>query len=190
MQAEREGYDAVAVLGTLDIGFFEIRETVDIPSIFMTEVLLHAATLLAHKAAFLAMDRPFLERLHELTKLYGLYERLTPGGCLNLTIEELRAALKEPGPVIEKLEAEARKIAEQGADILICAPFLIPLLLIENGVTELGGIRVLNSLGVLIKMTEMMVDLHRMGINRGKTGLYAPLPKEELRRIRKAFEVE
>ena len=56
--------------------------------------------------------------------------------------------------------------------------------------TELGGIPVLDSLGVPIKVAEMMVDLHRIGINRNKMGLYAPMPKAELGNVRKAYGIE
>ncbi len=64
------------------------------------------------------------------------------------------------------------------------------MLCVEQGITELGGVRVLDSLGVLVKMTELMVDLQKMGINRNKMGAYSPLPREEIKSARKVFGVE
>ena len=190
VQAEREGYDAFAALCTLDMGYYEMREAVEIPVVFPIETALHVAALLAPKIGFLVMNPAFLEHLTERAKLYGFQDRITPGGCVNLTAADLHLGFKNPKPVIEQLTAEAKKIGEQGANILILAGNPLTLLLVEQGITELGGIRVLDSLGALVKVTELMVDLNKIGINRNKMGLYSPLPKGELGSLRELYGVE
>jgi len=190
IQAEREGYDAFVQTGALDLGFFEIREVVDIPVIFSVETALHVGTLLAPKVAFLVMNQIFLSRLNEKAKLYGFQERLTPGGWINLAPRDLQLAFKNPRPTVELLVEEAKRIGEQGANILICAGNPITMLLVDQGVTEIDGVRILDSLGVLVKVAEMMVDLHKMGITRSKMGLYSPLPKEEVESVRKLYGAE
>ena len=190
IQAQHEGYDAFAQTGTLDLGFFEVREAIDIPAVFPIETALHVSTLLAPKVAFLVMNPPFLNFLNEKAKSYGFEGHLTPGGYVNISPGELQASFKNPGSVIEALAAEAKKIGEQGANILICAGNPITMLLVEQGLTEIGGVRVLDSLGVLVKMAEMMVDLNKMGINRRNMGVYSPLPAKEIADVREIFGVE
>ena len=189
IQAEHEGYDAFVQTGTLDLGFLEIREVVDIPVVFPIEAALHVATLLAPKVAFLVMNRTFLNRLNEKAKSYGFQERLTPGGWVNLAPKDLQLAFKQPGPTIDLIVEEAKKIGEQGANILICAGNPISMLLVDQGVTEIDGVRIFDSFGALVKMAEMMVGLHKIGITRSKMGLYAPIPKEEVISVRKLYGI-
>ena len=115
---------------------------------------------------------------------------MAAGGSVELTPKDLSAAFKQPGPVISLLEEEAKKIARQGANVLITAGNPIAMLLVDMGITELGGIRVLDSQGTLVKMAELMVDLHKMGINRDKMGEYAPQPRDLLAMTRKLYGVE
>lgn len=188
--AEREGYDAFATLGMQDYGFLEVREAVGIPVIFPVENALHVASLIAPKIAFLTYSRVLLPRLNEKAKAYGYHDRLTAGGWVDLTPRDLANAFNKPEPVIGVLEAEAKKIAAQGANILITAGNPITMLLVELGIRELGGVRVLDSQGILVKMAELMVDLHQMGINRDGMGHYASQPKELLLATRKLYGVE
>ncbi|MCW5770084.1 MAG: hypothetical protein KIT16_00510 [Rhodospirillaceae bacterium] len=50
-EAERQGYDAVVPLGTLDLGVDGGRSAVDIPVIAPTEAMLHIASLLSDASA-------------------------------------------------------------------------------------------------------------------------------------------
>lgn len=190
IQAESEGYDAFVQTGMQDYGFLEIREAVGIPVIFPVENALHVASLVAPKIAFLTYSHVMLPRLNEKAKAYGFNDRLTPGGSVDLAPRDLTNAFKNPGPVISILEEEAKKIARQGANILITAGNPITMLLIDQGVRELGGVRVLDSQGTLVKMAELMVDLHKMGINRDNMGQYSPQPKDLLGMTRKLYGIE
>lgn len=190
IRAEREGYDAFVQIGMQDYGFLEIREAVGIPVIFPVENALHVASLVAPKIAFLTYSRVLLHRLNDKAKAYGFHDRLTAGGWVDLTPRDLANGFKEPEPVVSVLEAEATKIAEQGANILITAGNPITMLLVERGIRQLGGVRVLDSQGILVKMAELMVDLHQMGINRDGMGQYAPQPKDLLGATRKLYGVE
>lgn len=190
VQAAREGYDAFVQIGMQDYGFLEVREAVGIPVIFPVENALHVASLFAPKIAFLTYSSVMLERLNEKAKAYGFGDRLTAGGSVELTPTELSAAFKNPGPVVSLLEEEAKKIARQGANILITAGNPIAMLLVDLGIRELGGVRVLDSQGTLVKMAELMVDLNGMGINRENMGQYAPQPRDLLGMTRKLYGVE
>lgn len=47
LRAEEQRYDAVAVINTLDHGYDELRELLDIPVVFITESAMHLACQLA-----------------------------------------------------------------------------------------------------------------------------------------------
>lgn len=190
IQAEREGYDAFVQTGMQDYGFLEIREAVGIPVVFPIENALHVASFVAPKIAFLTYSHVMLPRLNDKARAYGFSDRLTAGGSVDLTPRDLANAFKNPDPVIGILEEEAGRIAPQGANILITAGNPITMLLIDQGVRKLGGVRVLDSLGTLVKMAELMVDLHKMGINRDNMGQYSPQPKELLGMTRKLYGIE
>lgn len=189
IQAENEGYDAFVQIGMQDYGFLEIREAVGIPVVFPVENALHVASLVAPKIAFLSYSEVLLGRLNEKARAYGFLDRVAAGGSVELTPADLTNAFKDPGPVVALLNEEAKKIAKQGANIIITAGNPITMILIEQGITELGGVRVLDSQGILIKMAELMVDLQKMGINRTNMGPYAPQPKDLLAATRKLYGV-
>ncbi|MBI2832770.1 MAG: hypothetical protein HYX79_10990 [Chloroflexi bacterium] len=190
IQAEREGYDAFIQTGMQDYGFLEIREAVGIPVIFPVENALHVASLIAPRIAFLTYSDVMRVKLNEKATSYGFGNRITAGGSIDVTPRDLCDAFKNPAPLVTLLEAEAKKIAQQGANILITAGNPITMMLVEKGIKELGGVRVLDSQGILVKMAEMMVDLHKMGINREKMGQYAPQPRDLLSATRKLYGME
>ena len=187
LRAEKEGYDAIAVLITLDLGFHEIRELVDIPVVFNTESSLHIACMSASKFAFMTHNQPLLLRMSELPKRYGLSERMVPGGYLNLTYDDFPKMYKDPKPYIERFAEEARRVIKQGADVLLFAGNPVNMFMVEQGVKEIDGVPVLDVCGTLIKVAELMVDLRKMGISRSKRGLCAPPSKEELVQLRKLY---
>jgi len=188
--AERAGYDAFVQTGMQDYGYYEIREAVGMPVIFPVENALYVASMVAPKIAFLTYSAVMLENLNEKARAYGFGPRLTAGGSVELTPRDLSAAFKDPRPVISVLEEEAKKIARQGANVLITAGNPITMLLIDEKKMELGGVRVLDSQGTLVKMAEFMVDLNLLGINRMNMGRYAPQPKELLSATRKLYGLE
>jgi allantoin racemase len=188
--AEKQGYDAYVQVGMQDYGYFEIKEVTGMPVIFPVENALRVASLVAPKIAFLTYSSVMLDRLNEKARRYGYGDRLTAGASVELTPRELSEAFRNPAPVIALLEAQAGKIAQQGAHMMITAGNPITMLLIDNGRTELAGVRVLDSQGTLVKMAEFMVDLHQMGITRDKMGEFAPQPREILAMTRKLYGVE
>ncbi len=190
IQAEREGYDAFVQTGMLDYGYFEIKEAISIPAIFPIETALHVATLLAPRFAFFAMNPAFLEHLTQKAKSYGFEGRMVPGSFVEIHYQELGHAFKNPQPLVERLAIEAKRLGEMGANILVFAGNPVAMLLISNGIKEIGGVRILDSIGILVKMAEMMVELNRMGMGRNQMGIYSPIPQRDLSRTREIYGLE
>ena len=191
IQAEREGYDAFTQEATGDLGYFELREIVDIPVVFPGEYRFHVACLLGNKISFLCMNEANLVRLGEMARQYGVTDRIVPGSCIPLTPSDLQAGFNNPEPIVQAATTELKKLGKQGANVVICAGNPISLLLIENGIKEVDGVIVLDNIAAMVKVSEMIVDLRKLGMRHSVRGPgYAPIPKEELATIRKIYGVE
>jgi allantoin racemase len=188
LRAEPEGYDVIAVVNTLDHGFYEIREVVNIPVVFITESSLYLACLLAPKFAFVTHNPSMLLHVTELAKRYGLAEHMVPGGCLELTYNDFPNMYKEPEPYINRFVEEARRVIKQGATLLLVAGNPANMFLLDQGVKDIDGVPILDVCGAVIKMAELMVDLKEMGIGRSQKGLFTTPSPEEMIQIRKLYE--
>src|SRR5215470_9610105 len=77
-EAERQGYDAVVPLGTLDLGVDAGRSVVDIPVVGPSESMLHIAAMLGRRFGVIMYDESVLplgyrmvERFHMTDKVIG-----------------------------------------------------------------------------------------------------------------------
>jgi allantoin racemase len=188
LRAEQEGYDVIAVVNTLDHGFYEISEVVDIPVVFITQSALHLAGLLAPKMAFLTHNQAMLLHVSELVKRYGFAERMVPGGCLNLTYDDFPKMYKEPEAYISMFAEAARRIIKRGANILLVAGNPANMFLVDQGVKDIDDVPILDVCAAVIKVAELMVDLREMGISRSKQGQFATPSPQEIAQIRKLYE--
>jgi hypothetical protein len=92
----------------------------------------------------------------------------------------------DPTELIEKFKTAARKLIAQGADVIIPGEAPLNVLLARNGVTEVDGVTVMDSLGTWVKHAEMMVDLRRLcGTKPSRIGYYHRLP--EIERAKEVF---
>ncbi len=118
-KAQEEGYDAFVVVCTLDPGFHELREMLDIPVVFILETLVQLACLLSPKFSFLAHNRSLLLRIVEKVKQYGLQERMTPGVYLDFSHSDFNAMYENPRPYLDAFLEKGKKLVEQGANMII-----------------------------------------------------------------------
>ncbi len=193
LKAEREGYDAFIVGGTLDPGAVYVRELLDIPVAFIGESSFYTACLLAPKFSVIASDGALLRRQTRLVESYGLGQRFVPGAHLSKTnqLELVNEMGKNPKSVIEMITKAASKPIEQGAGALVPGFGAITSFLADQGIREIEGVPIVDGIAVVIKTAEMLVDLSKMGIKRGKKGLdISPVAKAELMAARKFYGVE
>ncbi len=190
IKADRAGYDAFAVSCMADPGAPELKGVVDMPLVFSLETSAHLACLLSPKFALLGYNAIALKRMTEKIKQYGLGERQVPGGHFELSLTALQGGFKDPEPVIKLAKSAAKKAAEQGADMLILSCGCLNMILVTNGIKELDGLPVIDSVGTVVKMAEFLVDFKKMGMERVNRGLYARVAKNELAAVRKLYKVE
>jgi allantoin racemase len=189
IRAEKQGYDGFCVGCTLDPGFYEIRQVVDIPVLFVGETAMHLACLLAPKFALLSNNEPLLKRVEDHAKGYGLRERLVETGHFGLSLDQIKEGFNNPKPILDGLTPVVKKAAEGGADIMISTCQVLSMVLAEQEVREVGGIPILDSVGALVKIMELMIDFQAIGIRRSRRGFYAPVLKDELAEVLKSHGV-
>lgn len=190
IRAEKEGFDAFLMISTVDAGFREIREVVNIPIVFITQAALHFSCLLAPNFAFITHDEALLHILYEMAERYGLKERMVPGAYLpNVAYTAVGDLWKNPKPYIEVFTKVARQIVGRGATLLFPSALILSQWLIDQNIREVDGATIIDPLGIALKITEIMVDLEHFGIKRCKIGAYASPPKEVQEALYKEFGV-
>ncbi len=191
LQAEREGYDAFCIGGTLDLGHIYLREVLDIPIAFIAESAFYNACLLARKFGIVGLNEVILRRQMELVKYHGLEERCVPGVHLGSTLLELVELFgKNPQRVIDRFSEASGKVIAQGAGALIPGYGALSSFLGQQGIHDIDSVPIVDIIAVVIKTAEMLVDLKNLGVKRSRIGFYTYASKEELIAARKLYGVE
>lgn len=190
IKAETEGYDAICIACTLDPGYSEIKEVVNIPVVFLSEYCFHLASILAGKFSLLANSKNIKEILQQKIKQYGLQEHSIQSDNFDLSLPDIMKGFEHPDPVVNIVKEAGRKAIEKGARILIPTCNILNMVLVGADFRAVSGVPILDTAGAMVKATEFMVDLNRIGISRNKVGIDTPLSKEELIDIRNLYVIE
>ena len=181
MRAEKEGFDAF-VTQALDLGYNELKEIVDIPVVFMTQATLAYYSQLAPSFAFLVNG----ERLHyffeELAERYKVKDRMVPGAYVSFAFTDYAKLWNDPQPFVDQFMKVAKELVRRGATSLYPAGLYLSQWLIDQGIREVDGAIVMDSLAIGIKTAELMTDLGRAGIKPYRSGRWA-VPSDELRKV-------
>jgi Asp/Glu/hydantoin racemase len=88
----------------------------------------------------------------------------------------------DPMIFIETFTTAARAVISRGAATILVAGNPMNMFLIDHDVREVDGVPILDCCAAVVKTVEMLVDLDRLGIRRGQTGLFtAPPPNERVK---------
>lgn len=189
LRAERAGYDAFCLGGTLDLGYACIKEVLDIPAVFIGESSFLAACMVSRQFAIVGQGEKSLHRKMQLVKSYGLDQRCVAGahmGSNNLEIVGWIA--NDPDRLLEMFARASRQAIANGAGSLIPGFGAIGSFLGQRGIHDIDGVPIIDIVAVVVKSAEMLVDLRRLGLqpSRAAFGNYAS--KEELMAAREKYE--
>lgn len=196
LRAEREGYDAIVMGCTLDVGLDEAKSMLDIPVVGINETGFHLAMMLGHLFAVVTSSSAFFEVYREQVERYGLSSKYLQGPYIYpASEEEIAVALKDPQPLMEKFKAVAERAVADGASVIIPGPAFLGTLAYRAGVNKIQNALVLDTISVAVKTAEMLVDLKKIGIEPSRRiGVYAKPDKEfrkdAFQRFRKVFKIE
>jgi allantoin racemase len=171
VQAEREGFDAFALSTLPEPALIEIRGLVDIAVVGYGE---SAAREAAKHGRFGALV--FIPELAELYAAnvgrYGLGEQMVGAEDVGFRFSDVLAAFDEPAPLIDRFRGAARKLIARGAQAIIPGEAPLNVLLARNGVTDVDGVPIIDSLAAWIHAAERAVDARRSGDSPRGSGYF------------------
>lgn len=173
MQAADQGYDAVAIGCFLDPAMQEAREVVSIPVFGLGETCMLAACMYGHKfsgVAFHSKQSQYYDRkAHE----YGLASRHIPFGSLGIDFNEVQKAFADPAAMRKTFIEEARRLAAQGAEVILAACATVNAIIRSENIHEVDGALIMDCNAVLLKTTEGMAELAQsVGLRQSRRLLY------------------
>lgn len=180
-QAEREGFDAVAIAILQNPGLREAKTLVDIPVAGYGEAAMHLACLLGDRFSILAFNPDLFPLLEHQVAEQGLERRAGPMVTIDVDYAAVAAAFERPDRVVEAFTDAARRAIAAGADVLIPGQTILAEVLWQQGVFRVDEAPVIDALAATVKTAELLVQLQRssgMGVSR--RGYFWRKPPEEL----------
>ena len=156
-QAEREGYDAVVPLGTLDLGVDGGKSAVDIPVVGPTEAALHVASLIGDKFGLIIYHERQLPFMRAIVRRYGMEDHVAGFGVSGFDLPDLAAHHDE---VVANFVSEAKRLIALGAEVII--PMGIsqcPVHIQPDWLRQELGVPVVEAIGAPIRMAALLVGL-------------------------------
>jgi allantoin racemase len=156
-QAERDGYDAVVPLGTLELGVDGGKAAVDIPVIGPTESALHVAAMVGDKFGAIVYHESQLGFLRAIVRRYGMEARIVGFGVSGFDLPDLAAHHDE---VVENFVKEANRLIALGAEVIF--PMGIsqcPVHIKPDWLQKELGVPVVEAIGAPIRMAALLVSL-------------------------------
>jgi Asp/Glu/hydantoin racemase len=163
LEAERQGYAAMAITHFQDAGLAEVKSVVDIPVLGLGETNLFHACTLGRKLGLVTINPVFIPWHEDQVIRYGLQSRVVGVRAVNATVKDFIDAFASQD-ALEKLtplwEKECRVLLDAGADVIVPAGGL-PMMLFGGATFE--GAPVVNGITVLAKSAEMAIKLRALG---------------------------
>lgn len=194
-RAQEQGYDAIVVGCTLDVGLGEGKSMLDIPIVGISETSYHMAMTMGRMFAVVTSSQGLWEAYGEQVDRYGVRARYLPGPySVEASEEDIALALTRPGPLVDKFIAASRRAIAAGASVIVPAPAFLATLAHRAQLTSVDGALVLDTVSVAVKTAEMLVDLRRAGVAPSRRiGVYcqpgAELMSDTLERLDGVFKL-
>jgi Asp/Glu/hydantoin racemase len=173
VQAAAQDYDAVAIGCFLDPGMQEARELVSIPVLGLGETSMLMACMYGHKFSGVAFHAKQAQYYDRKAFEYGLAGRHVPFGDLGIDFTAVQHAFTSPGQMTDTFVKEARRLAAQGAEVILAACATVNSIIRREKIHEVDGALVMDCNAVLLKVTEGMAELARtVGLRASQRRLY------------------
>lgn len=176
--AERAGYDAFITLASQDPGLPSARSLVGIPVLGYGETSFHMAAMTGQRFAVVG----FIEELEEILRENLARMRL---GHLCAGFEYVAGGAEvvqegltgRPERFVSAFRDAARRAIDRGAQVIIPGEGLPNEILWHERITELDGVPVIDSDGLVVAMAELSVRLTRAGVfGRSSAGYWQRRP--------------
>src|SRR6266852_7176267 len=124
VEAERQGYAAMAITHFQDAGLAEVKSVVDIPVLGLGETTLFHACTLGRKLGLVTINPAFIPWHEDQVIRYGLRERVVGVRAIDAKITDFMAAFspKDAFKALEKKwQEQCRVLLDAGADVIVPA---------------------------------------------------------------------
>lgn len=173
MQAAEQRYDAVAIGCFLDPAMQEAREVVPLPVFGLGETSMLVACMYGHRFSGVAFHSKQAQYYDRKAHEYGLGSRHIPFGNLGMDFNEVQNGFRNPGQMRDRFLAEARRLAAQGAEVILAACATVNAIIRSEMITEVDGALVMDCNAVLLKTTEAIAELAQsIGLRTSRRLLY------------------
>ena len=184
VDAERQGYDAVAITHFQDAGLQEAKSAVDIPVLGLGETTLHHACTLGRKLGLITINPIFIPWHEDQIIRYGLQGRVAGVRAVNAKVSDFMQAFASEEhfqQLYQQWEREVRILLDAGADVIVPAGGLPMLLFASAHGAAIEGAPCVNGLAILTKAAEMAIELkHSTGLSVSRRTNYAKPPAQAL----------
>jgi allantoin racemase len=181
VQAEREGYDAVAITHFQDAGLMEAKSAVGIPVLGLGETSLYHACTLGRKLGLVTINPAFVPWHEDQVIRYGLQQRVIGVRAVDATVSDFIDAFAGKqafDALYPKWERECRILLEAGADVIVPAGGLPMMLYASQPGASIDGAPIVNGISVIAKTAEIFIKL-RTSVSRRSN--FARPPDKALR---------
>jgi Asp/Glu/hydantoin racemase len=188
MQADEQGYDAVAIGCFLDPAMQEAREVVSIPVIGLGETTMLMACMYGYKFSGIAFHEKQAQYYDRKAFEYGLAARHIPFGNLGIDFTQVQSAFTNPKEMTENFLKESRRLAAEGAEVILAACATVNAIIRRENITEVDGTLIMDCNAVLLKTAEAVAELHKsIGLTSSRKLLYQGPGKEAVDQWKKIY---
>ena len=159
IQAAEQEYDAVAIGCFLDPAMQEAREIVSIPVFGLGETCMLMACMYGHKFSGVAFHEKQSQYYDRKAHEYGLASRHIPFGSLGIDFNQVQTAFTNPVEMRNTFIDEARRLAAQGAEVILAACATVNAIIRREEIYEVDGALIMDCNAVLLKTTEALAEL-------------------------------
>lgn len=188
LEAERQGYDAMIIATIPDTGFEEARTLVNIPVLGFGQTSVLAAAQLGDCVGIVNFIGALIPQLRRNMEHYRLDKLVGPIVQVDAQFHEIMAAYSSPQGLIDAFRSAALKAAEQGANVIVPGEGPLNVFLADQGIHEVEGLPVVDSLGTLVTQAELRARVYRRtGLRPNRTGFYGQQPERQLIEAARSF---
>jgi allantoin racemase len=165
LKAGQQGFDAFTLGTTNEAGLFQAREVLNIPVIGITESSMLVACMMGRNFALITPNEKMIPHYEEAVRIYGLKDRLASIQSMNFQIPELGKVFEDPAAQKKQQQefmAGAQKTIDSGAEVIIPMGGIAGLFLAKSGLHKVGDVPVLDTISIVVQMTQMMVKLNKI----------------------------
>lgn len=156
--AEKQGYDAVVPLGTLDLGVDGGRSAVDIPVIGPTEAMLHVANLVGDRFGGIVYHEKLLAMMQAIVRRYGMEHKMVGWQVSGFDLPDIA---ENTDRMKNNFIARARELIERdGCDVILALGITqCPVHMKPQWLQEQLGVPVVEGIGAPIRIASMLASL-------------------------------